>query len=439
MRLHGTMCINEKGNLEIGGCDTTELVEKYGSPLYVIDEKLFRDTCRQYYQSFIASYGGQVLYASKALLTTAICRIIEQEGLGLDVVSGGELHTALAANFPMEKVFFHGNNKTPAELEMALSAKVGRIVVDNFDELELLNHIAGEQGVAADILLRITPGVEAHTHDYIKTGQIDSKFGFTLPNGQALAGVKQALACVNLRLQGIHCHIGSQIFQIESYEHAASVMVSFIKEIYNSAQYQINELNLGGGFGIYYTSEDEPASISDYAKVVVDKVHQLTKEQGLYTPQVIVEPGRSIAGPAGSTLYTIGSVKEIPKVRKYVAVDGGMTDNIRPALYGSKYEAMVANKALEEKKEKVTITGKCCESGDMLIWDIILPTVGRGDILAVAATGAYGYSMSNNYNRICRPAVVLVYKGQSDLIVKRETYNDLIRNDLIPLRITKGE
>lgn len=435
MKIQGTMRINEKGHMEIGGCDTVELAEQYGTPLYVFDEQYFRDTCSQYYRSFIEKHGGVVLFASKAFLTTAVCKIIEQEGLGLDVVSGGELYTAMAADFPMEKIYFHGNNKTPAELKMALDANIGRIVVDNFYEMELLNNLASEAGVVADILLRITPGVEAHTHEYIRTGQIDSKFGFTLPNGQALEAVKKTLTYENLQLKGLHCHIGSQIFELDSYAHAATVMMEFIKKVFDETAVEIRELNLGGGFGIYYSSGDEPANIADYADLVVNTVVDNANKLGLATPKILVEPGRSIAGPAGSTLYTIGSIKEIPGVRKYVAIDGGMTDNIRPAIYKAKYEAMIANKAHEDNVEVVSITGKCCESGDMLIWDIKLPVAKPGDILAVGATGAYGYSMSSNYNRLLRPAAVLVANGESDLILERETYNDLIRNDIIPEKL----
>lgn len=437
MKLHGTMCINENGHLEIGGCDTVALVKKYGSPLYVVDEKLFRDTCNLYYESFVTKHGGRVLYASKAFLTTAICKIIEQEGLGLDVVSGGELYTAAAADFPMEKVFFHGNNKTASELELALDKEIGRIVVDNFYEMELLNNLAAQRGVVANIQLRITPGVEAHTHEYIQTGQIDSKFGFTLPNGQALKAVKKALSYDNLQLKGVHCHIGSQIFQLKSYEHVAIVMMNFIKQIFDETDFAIKELNLGGGFGIYYSEEDQPANIAEYADLVMETVEKKSIELGISMPKLIVEPGRSIAGNAGTTLYTVGSIKEITGVRKYVAVDGGMTDNIRPALYQAKYEGMLANKALEEKTELVSITGKCCESGDMLIWDLTIPVAEAGDVLAVACTGAYGFSMANNYNRMLKPAVVLVYKGESYPIVKRQTYENLIENDIIPPRLQK--
>lgn len=438
MKLHGTMKINHLGHLEIGGCDVVDLAKKYGTPLIVLDEALIRQTCRQYYHSFVERYqNAEVIYASKAFMTPAICKIVDSEGLGLDVVSGGELYTALQADFPSSKIYFHGNNKSPQELAMALEAKVGRIVVDNFYELEMLDRMAGLFKTQADILLRITPGIEAHTHEFIKTGQIDSKFGFTLPNGQAFEAVRRALALKNIRLHGLHCHIGSQIFEMESYRHAAQVMMKFASQLKRELDFTVEELDLGGGFGIYYAEGDEPASIKTYADVVMTTVKEQAKELGLLVPKVIVEPGRSIIGPAGTTIYTIGCIKDIPQVRKYVAVDGGMADNIRPALYGAKYEAIVANKALISPQEKVSITGKCCESGDMLIKDIMLPPMEPGDLLAVFCTGAYGYSMASNYNSLGRPAVVLTFEGEDNLIIKRETPQDLLKNHLIPDRLYK--
>ncbi|KKM08845.1 diaminopimelate decarboxylase [Clostridiales bacterium PH28_bin88] len=436
MKLHGTMRVNGRGHLEIGGCDTVELAREFGTPLYVMDEALIRNTCRQYYESFVERYGkADVIYASKAFLTTAMCRIIEEEGLGLDVVSGGELYTALSARFPASRIYFHGNNKSRHELVMALEAGVGRIMVDNFYELEMLEQLAAGMGKRADVILRISPGIEAHTHDYVKTGQIDSKFGFTLPNGQALEAVRTASKLRHVHLHGIHCHIGSQIFEMESYAHTVRVMMEFINQIREETGLVMEELDLGGGFGIYYTQADSPASVSDYADVVMGTVRQEAESFGLPVPRVIVEPGRSIVGNAGTTLYTVGSIKHIPGVRKYVAVDGGMADNIRPALYGSRYEAIIANKAEWPAEEVVSVTGKCCESGDMLIWDIELPRVTPGDVLAVPCTGAYGYTMSSNYNRLGRPAAVLVHEGAADLILRRETYEDLLRNDVIPDRL----
>lgn len=437
MKLHGTMKVVNK-HLEIGGCDTISLAKQYGTPLIILDEALIRQTCRQYYHFFTEKYqNAEVIYASKAFSSPAICKIIEAEGLGLDVVSGGELYTALQANFPTAKIYFHGNNKSPHELAMALENKVGRIVVDNFYELEMLNQLAELFKVKAEILLRITPGIEAHTHEFIKTGQIDSKFGFTLPNGQAREAIKTALTLKNVKLRGLHCHIGSQIYEMDSYRHAAQVMMGFVNTVKREFNYQLEELNLGGGFGIYYKEGDSPAQIKNYAEFVMNTVKEQAKAFGLYMPKVIVEPGRSIVGPAGTTLYSIGSIKDIPGVRKYVAVDGGMADNIRPALYDARYEALIANKCTDPPVELVSITGKCCESGDMLIRDIMLPEAEAGDILAISCTGAYGYSMASNYNALGKPAVVLANEGQADLIIRRENYQDLLKNHCLPARLTK--
>lgn len=435
MKLHGTTKINNQGNLEIGGCDTVELVKEFGSPLYVMDEQSIRVTCREYYSSFTAQYNAEVIYASKAFLSKAMCRIILEEGLGLDVVSGGELYTAQQAGFPMDKIYFHGNNKTPDEITSALKLGIGRFVVDNFTELRVLNSLAAEQGVQAKILFRVTPGIEAHTHEYIRTGQIDSKFGLVMINGQAMEAIREALTMKNIEVFGIHCHIGSQIFELESYQHAVQVMMDFVADIARETSLVVKELNLGGGFGIYYHGADNPAKISDYAQIVLSTVSEEAARMGLTVPKVIVEPGRSIVGTAGTTLYTVGSVKHIHGVRTYVAVDGGMTDNPRQALYQAKYEATLANKAKLPGKELVSVAGKCCESGDMLIWDILLPPVETGDILAVSCTGAYNYSMASNYNRICRPAVVLVNQGQGEVIVRRESYQDIVQNDVIPARL----
>ncbi|ABO49664.1 diaminopimelate decarboxylase [Desulforamulus reducens MI-1] len=435
MRLLGTMRFNDKRHLEIGGCDTVELAKKYGTPLYVIDEALFRQNCQNYYRSFTEEYGTEVIYASKTLSNLAICTIVEQEGLGLDVVSGGELFTAAKARFPMERVYFHGNNKSPDELRLALDYKVGRIVVDNLYELELLNAIAGEKDTKASIILRLSPGVEAHTHEYIKTGQIDSKFGLAIENGMAMSAVMRSLELSNILLKGIHCHIGSQIFELASYAHAAEVMMNFVQKIFQETGYLAEELNLGGGLGIYYSEGDYPRSVKEYADILMSAVRAKAAEFDIPAPKVIVEPGRSISGPSGTTLYRIGAIKDIPGIRKYVSVDGGMSDNPRPALYKSKYEACLANRVNEEPIEQVSIAGKCCESGDMLIWDIKLPVITTGDILAISCTGAYNYSMSMNYNRLPRPAMVLVCEGKADLIVKREDYADIIRNDVMPQRL----
>lgn len=435
--LHGSMKINSKGHLEIGGCDTVMLANKYGTPLYVIDEELLRQNCRAFYNGFKKDYpGNEVIYASKAFMTTAICKIIEEENLGLDVVSGGELYTALKAGFPSEKIYFHGNNKSREELIMAINNNIGRIIVDNWYELNMLNDLAQKMHKVPDIYLRISPGVEAHTHEYVKTGQIDSKFGFPLFNGDAMNAIKHALTLKNVRLVGLHCHIGSQIFDSESYKAEIDIMMNFLKLVKEFAHWEVNELDLGGGFGIAYVDEDDPEPIESIAKEIMKSVKEHSIVLNLNMPKIIVEPGRSIIGNAGTTLYTVGAIKDIPGIRKYVSVDGGMADNIRTALYGAKYQAIVANKARNINTEKVSIAGKCCESGDMLIWDIDLPELEDGDIIAVTSTGAYNYSMSSNYNRLPRPAAVLVYNGHSDIIVARETYEDLIRNDVIPDRLS---
>lgn len=438
MKLLGTMRVNHKNHLEIGGCDAVSLAKKFGTPLYVMDEVMLRTNCRDYYRAFTEEYGIEVAYASKSLANLAICRIINQEKLGLDVVSGGELYTAIKAEFPMERVYFHGNNKSLLELSLALEYKVGRIIVDNFCELEKLNSIAGELGQVAEIMLRLSPGVEAHTHEYIKTGQIDSKFGLAIENGMALSAVKSALELPHIKLKGFHCHIGSQIFELESYAHAAKVMMEFIANVYKETSYLSEELNLGGGLGIFYNDEDHPRSVKEYAKTIIESLQTKAIECQIPVPKIIIEPGRSISGPAGTTLYTVGTIKDIPGIRKYVAVDGGMGDNPRPALYKSKYEACVANHVVDDVVEKVSIAGKCCETGDMLIWDIELPKLQTGYVIAVASTGAYNYSMSMNYNRLPRPAMVLVHEGKADIIVERENYEDILRNDRVPERLISG-
>jgi len=439
MQLHGTMNINKNGHLEIGGCDTVELAREFRTPLYVIDEQLFRNNCWEYYQAFTQKYGSSVLYASKALLTMAICRLIEEEGLGLDVASGGELYTARRAGFPMEQVYMHGNNKSAEELAQALDCKIGCFMVDNIYELELLNRLALEKRTRAGVILRLTPGIEAHTHEYIKTGQIDSKFGLVIENGQAMAAIKLALQMEGISLRGLHCHIGSQIFELDSYDHCIRVMMDFIALVRKETGWQAGELDLGGGLGIYYANGDHPPTVQEYADVIMRAMLEKARELRLNIPHLIVEPGRSICGPAGTTLYTVGAIKDIPGVRKYVAVDGGMSDNPRPALYQAHYEACLANKAGQPGRDVVSIAGKCCESGDMLIWDVVLPSPESGDILAVACTGAYNYTMSMNYNRLTRPAMVLVDRGRAEVILKRQTYEDLLSQEMIPERLRKSK
>ncbi|WP_018250023.1 diaminopimelate decarboxylase [Orenia marismortui] len=436
MKLQGNMGINEQGQLEIAGHNLVDIAEEYGSPLYILDEEEIRTNCRAYREAFEKFYpNSMTLYASKAFLSLAMARIIDQEGLGLDVVSGGELYTALKANVPADKIYFHGNNKTLEELDMALEAEINAFVVDNRYELDMLNQMAGKKDMIADILIRVTPGIEAHTHSYIQTGQTDSKFGLGIQNGLALEAIKEAKELENINLKGIHCHIGSQIFKLESFAKAVDVMLEFVEDVKEEAGVILEELNLGGGIGIPYTDAEEKPDIEEYAKIVAESITAKCEELDIPLPKVINEPGRSIIATAGSTLYTVGSIKEIPGIRKYVAVDGGMTDNIRPALYEAEYEAILVNKADQAEEELVTITGKCCESGDILIRDIQLPQAEAGDLLLISCTGAYGYSMSSNYNGITRPGVLLLSENSIDWAVKPQSYEDLIANDVVAERL----
>lgn len=431
MYVYGTGRVNERGHLEIGGVDTIELTEKFGTPLYVYDIALVRERARGFKKTFEQlGIKAQVAYASKAFSSMAMIQVAEQEGLSLDVVSGGELYTAIQANFPTERIHFHGNNKSEEELHMALDYKIGCIVVDNVSELVLLEEICAKRAQKVRILLRVTPGIEAHTHDYILTGQEDSKFGFDLMNGQAETALQQAMKSEWIEVLGLHCHIGSQIFQTTGFILAAQKIIEQLKVWQSAFGYQPQVLNLGGGFGIRYTDEDEPLPASQYVEEIVLEVQAQIASSSLEMPEIWIEPGRSLVGDAGVTLYKVGSEKEVPEVRKYVAVDGGMTDNIRPALYEAKYDAVLANRPLDAVEETVSIAGKCCESGDMLIWDLPLPKAGRNDVLAVFCTGAYGYSMASNYNRIPRPAVVFVENGVARVVIKRETYEDLVRLDV---------
>jgi len=434
MFISKSLRINKKNHLEIGGCDCIELAEKYGTPLYVLDEGLIRENCCIYKNALDRNYkgNGMVLYASKAFCTMAMCKIVEQEGLGLDVVSGGELYTAVKAGFPMDKVYFHGNNKTVEELEMAIDNNIRRIVVDNKEELCKINKIAADRDKTVSISFRIKPGIDAHTHDFVQTGQIDSKFGVALENGEAMEIVEIASGMSNVKIDGVHCHIGSQIFDLEPFELAAKVMLSFIAAVKEKLGIEIGELNLGGGYGIKYVPEHDPIEYDKYIEAVSKVVKSICEDKRIKLPFIVMEPGRSIVASAGITLYTVGSVKDIKNVRKYVSVDGGMADNPRYALYQSRYDAVLANRPDEKRIDMVTIAGKCCESGDLLIKDIEMPEITPGDILAVLATGAYNYSMSSNYNRIPKPPIVLVREGKSRVIVKREDYEDIVRNDIVP-------
>ncbi|MBQ7793922.1 MAG: diaminopimelate decarboxylase [Clostridia bacterium] len=426
------LSVNGENHLVIGKNDAVSLAKEFGTPLYVLDEDLVRENCRTYKTAMDKYYGGRglVLYANKALCTLFTCRIAAEEGLGLDVVSGGELYTAIKADFPMEKICFHGNNKTADELEMAVENNVGHIIVDNIYELERLNSIAAKHGKVQKIMFRIKPGVDAHTHSFVQTGQIDSKFGVALENGEAFEIIERAVSMENVKVTGVHCHIGSQIFDIDPFLKAAEVMMDFIGDLKDKLCLEIDELNLGGGYGIRYTESDDPIEYDEYIRHVSEVVKAMSEKRGVKLPFIYMEPGRSIVASAGVTLYTVGGVKDIKNVRKYISVDGGMCDNPRYIMYESEYTAVVANNASAEPCETVTIAGKCCESGDILLKDIKMPEIRVGDTLAVLATGAYNYSMSSNYNRIPRPAMVAVSDGAAKVVVKRETYEDLIRNDL---------
>ena len=422
---------NEENHLTIGGIDTTELAAEYGTPLYVIDEDAVRKNCRLYVDSMNRFYDGNglILYASKALCNTALCKIVVSENMGVDVVSGGELYTAYKAGVPMEKVYFHGNNKTPDEIKLALELNVGRFVVDNCHELLLLDSLCKDMGKKASVLFRVTPGIDAHTHDFIMTGQIDCKFGVIMENGDAMEAYRLASTLENIEVVGAHCHIGSQIFDLDPFCEAAKIMMNFIGDVKDTLGLTLTELNLGGGFGICYTEKDDPISYDKYMEAVSKVVKATAAERNIALPKILMEPGRSIIAPAGITLYTVGSVKNIPNVRNYLAVDGGLGDNPRYILYQAEYDFELANRINDEKNEVYTIAGKCCESGDLLGENISLPEAKSGDILAVLATGAYNYSMSSNYNRIPRPAMVMVSNGKSRVVVKRETYEDILRND----------
>ncbi|MCE5253701.1 MAG: diaminopimelate decarboxylase, partial [Actinomycetia bacterium] len=421
-----TTAHNSAGHLEVGGCDVVDLVNEFGTPLFIYDEKTIRDQCRRYVAAFREHTPDfEVIYASKAFSSVAIIQLVMEEGLSIDVSSGGEYHVAKAAGFPAERIFFHGNNKTREELEYALAGGVGSVVVDSFQELALLEGLMASRGRVQRILLRITPGVEAHTHSYIETGQVDSKFGFGLGDGVALEAIRKALDSPHLDLVGLHAHIGSQIFQLDGYRKAIEILVRLIAQAHAGFGFNCRQLNVGGGLGIRYTHEDVPSSIGEYATVKVEGVREEMAAAGLPMPRVFIEPGRSIVGKAGITAYRVGTIKEIPGVRTYVSVDGGMSDNIRPMLYDAHYECMLANKADVPAGTVVTVAGKHCESGDVLIRDALIARPEPGDVLVMPATGAYCYAMASNYNGSLRPAVVLVDEGRARVIIEREQYADL--------------
>ncbi|PQV65011.1 diaminopimelate decarboxylase [Abditibacterium utsteinense] len=435
----GTQTINSQGHLEIGGCDALELAQTFATPLIVMDEAHIRSQMRAMKAAFEAqNVEMQVIYASKAFPCLAISKIAAQEGLWIDVASAGELLTALRADFPAERIVFHGNNKSREELEMAVGARIGRVIVDNLGELEMLDEIAGEAGVSQPIMLRLTPAVDAHTHRLIQTGRIDTKFGFNIDGGAARRGVEIALGKKNLELLGVGCHIGSQILDAPFFTLAARLMVEFLAQIRDELQVEFPELDLGGGLGIRYLPEQAPPAMEDYAATLIGTVRENLEKFGLQLPILSIEPGRSLVGEAGTTLYSVGTIKEIPNVRTYVSVDGGLSDNPRPALYEAKYFAINASKAGEEQAKTVAIAGKHCET-DVLIEAAQIANPERGDIIAVYATGAYNYSMASNYNRFRRPAVVLVSDGEADLIIERESLEDVLSHDLIPERLRQSE
>lgn len=438
-----TLKINQFGHLEIGGADCVSLAEQFGTPLYVLDEDYIRKMMRIYRDTIQQEYDGNglVLYASKAFSCKAIYAIANSEEIGVDVVSGGELYTALQTGFPANKIYMHGNNKLPREMIEGLEAGIGAFVVDAYSEADFLDREARARNTVQDILLRVNPGVEAHTHAYVQTATPDSKFGFSISNGSAKEMVQYLLNKKNLRLIGFHCHIGSQIFEKQSFVLAVEKMCRFIAQLKTELNYQTDVLNLGGGFGIWYQEGDAKIDINGYKSYLQALIHALIircNEYAIKKPFLLIEPGRSIVGEAGITLYQVGAIKEIPGIRKYLAVDGGMFDNPRYCLYQSKYTAILANRATDTPSEIVSIAGKCCESGDLIGTEFNLPKANFGDLIAVFSTGAYNYSMASNYNRNLIPPVVLVKDGNAEYIVKPQTYDDLVRNDVIPKYLQKN-
>lgn len=442
MNERSTLKINKRGHLELGGADCVDLAKEFGTPVYLFDEAYIRRMMQTYKRTLAEKYEGSglVLYASKAFSCKAIYRIADEEEIGIDVVSGGELYTALQAGFPAEKIYMHGNNKLDYELGEALDCGIGCIVADAYSEIDKIDAEAKKRGMKQKILLRINPGVEAHTHAFVQTATTDSKFGFSIQNGTAENATVYAMEKENVILEGYHCHIGSQIFEKQSFVIAVEKCMDFAYQMQKTHGFLLKTLNLGGGYGIWYTDEDKmisPEGYAEYLEALIEEVKKQCKEKGMELPFLLIEPGRSIVGEAGVTLYTVGAIKEILGVKKYVAVDGGMFDNPRYALYESKYTAILANRANEECTEIVSIAGKCCESGDLIAVNVALPKAQSGDILAVLSTGAYNYSMAMNYNRNKIPPCVLVKDGKGEYIVKPQSYEDITRNDVIPTRLTK--
>lgn len=429
-----TAVVNSAGNIEIGGCDLVNLVDKYSTPLYILDEQTIRSICKDYKKAFEKYPKTRMMYASKALCTEAVAKILDSEGFGFDTVSAGEIYTVYKAGVDMSHVLFNGSNKSYDELALALELGVGRISVDNFFELALLNEVAKSKNKTVDILLRITPGIECHTHEYIQTGHLDSKFGFDLTQ------IDEAVDLIlneykNLKLHGLHAHIGSQIFETSIYADEIEILVKEIARLDEKYTLTLDEINIGGGLGVKYTDSDVPPSTYEIGEIIVNKLYKVIEKYNIEPPTVFLEPGRSIISTSGVTLYTIGSSKQVPKGRKYIAIDGGMADNPRPSMYQAEYYAEIANNKTDAELEKVTVAGRFCESGDILIKEIELPEPQEGDILCVYNTGAYNYSMASNYNRVQKPAMVLVNNSNSDIIITRESLDDLVAHDRIPGRL----
>ncbi|QQK07570.1 diaminopimelate decarboxylase [Miniphocaeibacter halophilus] len=430
MKLLGNMNIKDN-ELYIGEISCKYLAEKYDTPLFIIDEDDFRKKANKYLNNFSSkNIETRVIYASKAMLNIYMAKVIKEENLFIDVVSGGELYTVLKANFPKDKIYFHGNNKLKKELKLAIENNIGTIVIDNKDEIRRLKELLEDTEKKQKVLLRVNPGIDAHTHEYIKTTKLDSKFGESIFDENIYSIVKEIVDCENLIFEGFHCHIGSQIFEKESFFKEAETMMEFTKKINEKLNIKVKELNLGGGFGVYYTEEDKPFKLEKFLKEFISKIEKLDKKFDLNLKRVDIEPGRSLISNSGSTLYRIGGIKETYGGKDYIFVDGGMTDNPRPALYQAKYEAIIANKANNKNTNNYTIAGKCCESGDILIENCPLPKAEENDLLLISSTGAYTYSMSSNYNRIEKPAMVFINKDKVKLAVRRQTYEDIIREDV---------
>lgn len=441
--LLGTQRINPKGNLEIGGCDTTRLAAEFGTPLYVMDETALRANCRDYRAAFESRYPkNTICYAGKAFLTLAMCRIIAEEGLNLDVASLGELYTALRAGFPPRRINLHGNNKSREELELAVRRRIGHVVVDNLLEIGMLADVTRSMGRKMDVLIRCTPGVDPNTHRFISTGQADTKFGFNIGDGSAREAIAQVLNIPTLRFDGIHCHVGSQLLDTESHEGAIDAMVQLMADLRRETGVLCKVLNIGGGLGVRYRSEHRPPTYETFAQTLTSRLMKALDARKLPYPTLQQEPGRALVGETGTTLYTVGAIKTVPILdapssRTYVSVDGGLSDNPRPQLYDAVYEIIVANRASEPHDQTVTIAGRHCET-DVLIWDVKAPAIESGDLIAVQTTGAYNFAMASNYNRFLRPAVVLVQDGEADVIVERETLQDVVKRDVVPQRLQKG-